>query len=72
MEMEDLHQNGTWDLVPTWGLSLDRLKAQLVARGHTQTYDIDFEETLSTVANISSIHVLISLVVKHAVISIRC
>lgn len=44
--------------------SVDRLKAQLVAKGHTQTYDIDFEETFSTVANISSIHVLISLVVK--------
>jgi hypothetical protein len=44
--------------------SLDRLKAQSVARGHTQTYDIDFKETFSTVANISSIHVLISLVVN--------
>ncbi|XP_035550678.1 uncharacterized protein LOC118349584 [Juglans regia] len=40
--------------------SVERLKAQLVA-GYTQTYGIDYDETFSPVAKISSIHVLISL-----------
>jgi hypothetical protein len=41
--------------------SVERLKAWLVAKGYTQTYGIDYDETFSPVAKISSIHVLISL-----------
>jgi hypothetical protein len=37
------------------------LKAQLIAKGYTQTYGIDHNETSSPITKISSIHVLISL-----------
>lgn len=80
VEMEAMHQNRTWDLVPLppstktgdckwvykvkFNLNGSLLKAQLVAKGYTQTYGIDYEETFSPVANISFVHVLISLVVN--------
>jgi hypothetical protein len=41
--------------------SIERLKARLVANGYTQTYDIDYDETFSPVAKISSVCILISL-----------
>jgi hypothetical protein len=41
--------------------SVERLKASLVAKGYTQTYGIDYDETFSPVAKISSVRILISL-----------
>ena len=41
--------------------SIERLKAHLVAKGYTQTYDVDYAETFSPVAKISSVQILISL-----------
>jgi hypothetical protein len=79
LEIKDLRQNGTWELVPllpakkTVGCkwvhtvkfnpngSIEQLKARLVAKGYVQTYGIDFDETFSLVAKISSICILISL-----------
>ena len=41
--------------------SVEHSKAHLVAKGHTQTYSIDYAKTFSHVAKISSVKILISL-----------
>ena len=41
--------------------SIERLKAHLVAKGYAQTHSVDYAETFSPVAKISSIQNLISL-----------
>lgn len=42
--------------------SIDRYKACLVAKGYTQTYGIDYQETFAFVAKLNSIRVLIFVV----------
>ena len=42
--------------------SLERYKAQLVAKGFTLTYDIDYLETCAPIAKLNTIRVLLSLV----------
>jgi hypothetical protein len=44
--------------------SVERLKVCLVAKGYTQMYGIDFDETFFPVAKISYVCVLISLAAK--------
>lgn len=41
--------------------TIDKLKAHLVARGFTQTYDIDYKETFAPVAKLYTIKVLLSM-----------
>lgn len=41
--------------------TLDKLKACLVARGFTQTYGLDYEETFALVAKLNTIRVLLSM-----------
>nr|GFB30224.1 putative RNA-directed DNA polymerase [Tanacetum cinerariifolium] len=41
--------------------TVERYKAQLVAKGYTQTYRIDYSETFSPVAKIDTIRVLLSV-----------
>ncbi|XP_077222036.1 uncharacterized protein LOC143855868 [Tasmannia lanceolata] len=45
--------------------TIERLKAQLVAKGYTQTFGVDYLETFSPVAKIPSVRVLLSLAVTH-------
>lgn len=40
---------------------LARLKAQLVAKGYSQTYGVDFQDTFSRATKIASVWLLISL-----------
>ena len=45
--------------------TVDRYKARLIARGFTLEYVIDYEETFSPVARLSSVMTLISISVAH-------
>ena len=41
--------------------SVNRHKAQLIAKGYPQTHDIDYEETFSPVANMTTVRTVIVL-----------
>ena len=41
--------------------TVDRYKARLIARGFSQEYEIDYEETFAPVARLSSIRTLIAV-----------
>ena len=45
--------------------TVDRYKARLVARGFTQEYGIDYEETFAYVARLSSVMTLIVVSAAH-------
>ena len=73
-EMTTLHNNVTWEMVLLpfgkfvvgyqWVFmngTVERYKVRLVTNGYTQTYDIEYVETFSLVANIGYVSICISL-----------
>ena len=40
---------------------IEHYKARLVAKGFTKEYEIDYEETFTPIARISSVHVLLAV-----------
>jgi hypothetical protein len=44
--------------------SIERLKAQLVAKGFTQSYRIDYQETFAPVAKLNTIIIFLPLAVN--------
>jgi Reverse transcriptase (RNA-dependent DNA polymerase) len=43
---------------------VERYKTRLVAKGYSQTYDIDYDETIALVAKMSTLRTLVFLVVN--------
>ena len=45
--------------------SVARLKVRLVAKGYAQTYEVDYYDTFSPIAKLTSLHLFISLAASY-------
>ena len=56
-----------WVFVVKFNLygSMTRLKARLVAKGYVKTYGVDYSDTFSPVAKLTSVRLFISLVASY-------
>ena len=77
-ELKALYTIGSWDLVPLccWlslGTSkiktnsygfIEQFKARLIAKGYSQQYGMDYEETFVPVAKMTNVRALIAVVCK--------
>ena len=45
---------------------VERYKDRLVAKGYSQTYVVDYDETFAPVAKMNTIRIIISIAVKHS------
>ncbi|RDX90530.1 hypothetical protein CR513_27601, partial [Mucuna pruriens] len=62
--MEALTKNSTWEIVDRpkdKRVDLERYKARSVAKGYTQTYGIDYEETFAPITKMNTVRVINSL-----------
>ncbi|GKF54850.1 retrotransposon protein, putative, ty1-copia subclass, partial [Tanacetum coccineum] len=59
-EMQSINDNKVWKLV-VLPPNAKVVKTRLVAKGFTQTYGVDYEETFSPVADIRAIRILIAI-----------
>lgn len=75
-EIQVLQRNHTWDLTELLAGkevgcrreangTLDRFKAGLVAKGHSQTLRLDYINTFSPVAKLNLVRILLSLAANH-------
>ncbi len=57
-------ENGTWvfDIKPGYKTTPSRFKASLVAKGFTQEYGVDYEETIAPVLKHSALRIVFGLI----------
>jgi Reverse transcriptase (RNA-dependent DNA polymerase) len=44
--------------------TVERYKTRLVAKGYTQTYEIDYQETFAPIAKMNTVRILFSIAVN--------